>query len=407
MRLKNPPAIMNHTLHPQATTNPLAVRLEPAIIRTLYSESGEFNTEAVNSMSSKVFFIRAAVRDGEKKLSEKARKLFAAGHFKGCFRKNDFTAVKIHVGEDGNNTYIKPGCIKGLIEELLTLKTKPFLTDTSTLYTGRRHNAIDHVSLAAEHGFDFKTLGIPFIPPDGLFGTSETAVEINGELNKEVFIAYDIVRCQSILSIAHFTGHVAACAGATLKTLGMGCTSRKAKRRQHSALKPAVTEKCTRCGECVRYCPEHAITLGETRADIDPDKCIGCAECVAVCRFDAVRYDFGTESEHLQKDIAEHAKGVLKGKEKRAVFFNFLISVTGDCDCFDRADMPTIVDDIGILASTDPVAIDKAAIDLIEDRTGKKIGQLIKNKSLDTRYQIEHAEKIGLGTADYEIVQVK
>ncbi len=359
-------------------------------------------------MASKVYFIKATVADGERVLSEKARRLFQAGQFGKCFKANDFTAVKVHVGEEGNDTYIAAPCLKGLVEELQALRTKPFITDTSTLYTGRRHNAIDHTTLAIERGFSVEGLGVPFIAPDGLFGTAETAVQIDGELDREVMIAADIVRCQSILSVAHFTGHVAACAGATLKTLGMGCASRKGKMRQHSALKPHVKRGvCTRCGECHRHCPADAITLDEVMAHIDKDKCIGCAECVAVCRFGAVIYDWQQENAILGKSVAEHASGALKGKEGRAAFFNFVISITKDCDCFPVAGMRKIVDDIGILASTDPVAIDKAAIDLVEDRGGQDLPRLIGNKKLNWRYQIEHAVKIGLGSAEYELVEIE
>jgi len=354
-----------------------------------------------------VYFARASVSEGERAISEKARGLFRAGGFAGCFRENDFTAVKVHVGEDRNTTYIKAPCLKGLVEELIALKTKPFITDTSTLYTGRRHNAIDHTVLATQRGFSVEGLGVPFIAPDGLFGTAETIVRVNGQLDREVSIAADIVRCQSLLSIAHFTGHCATCAGATLKTLGMGCSSRKGKMRQHSALKPRVKKgKCTRCGECYRHCPADAIVLDRVQAHIDRDKCIGCAECVAVCRFDAVEYDWKQENSILQKSVAEHALGALKGKEGRAVFFNFLLSITKDCDCFDRADMPTMVEDIGILASADPVAVDQAAIDLVETRGGRKLPQLIGNSQLDWHHQIEHAVKIGLGRADYELIEV-
>jgi uncharacterized Fe-S center protein len=142
-------------------------------------------------MSVKVFFIKTTVDDGQKIVSQKARKLFQAGGFESCFKRGDFTAVKVHVGEPPNDTYIKAPFVKGLVEELLALKTKPFITDTSALYTGRRHNAIDHTILAYERGFDISDLGIPFIAPDGLFGTSETAVQIDGELNKEVLVASD------------------------------------------------------------------------------------------------------------------------------------------------------------------------------------------------------------------------
>ena len=358
-------------------------------------------------MTANVYFIEASVDDGEAAISDKARKLFRAGQFGRCFKPNDFTAVKVHVGEESNTTYLKAPCLQGLVDELVALKTKPFITDTSTLYTGRRHNAIDHTVLATERGFSVEGLGIPFIAPDGLYGTSETAVAIPGELDQEVLIASDIVRCQSILSVAHVTGHCAACVGASVKTLGMGCSSRKGKMRQHAALKPKVKKgKCTHCGECYRHCPADAITLDDVQAHIDQDKCIGCAECVAVCRFDAVSYDWQQENEILQKSVAEHALGVLQGKAGRAAFFNFTLSVTRDCDCFGQADLPRIVDDIGILASTDPVAVDRAAIDLVEGRGGKGVPALIGNKKLDWHHQIEHAVKIGLGEANYELIEV-
>jgi uncharacterized Fe-S center protein len=357
-------------------------------------------------MASKVYFIKASVSDGEQVISSKAVKLFKTGGFESCFKENDFTAVKVHVGEAGNNTYITAPCIKGLVEELLRLKTKPFLTDASTLYTGRRHNAIDHSTLAAEHGFSLDVLGVPFIVADGLFGTAETKVEINGQMHNEVFIAYDIVRCQSILSVAHFTGHCATCAAATLKTLGMGCASQKGKMTQHVALTLSIGDDCTRCGECSKHCPADAITLDDVKAHIDQDECISCAECLAVCRFGAVEYNWGEEDEVLQKSMAEHALGVLKTKVGKAAFFNFLISVTKDCDCFSTADMRKIVKDIGIVASTDPVAVDKAALDLVETGGGKKLAQLVENTKLNPHYQLEHAERIGLGSTDYELIKV-
>ena len=358
-------------------------------------------------MASKVYIIRASTKDGEKSIAEKARKLFKAGRFARCFAENDFTAVKVHIGEEGNTTYVKPGCFKFLVDELTRLKTRPFLTDTNTLYVGQRHNAIDHAILAARHHFSFEKLGIPFIVADGLLGTTETAVEINGEINKEVFIAREIVSCQSILSIAHFTGHCAACVGGTLKTLGMGCASRKGKMKQHAALTLYVSDDCTRCGQCALHCPADAITIDDVQAHINKDKCIGCAECIAVCRFGAVKCNWGRETDILQKSIAEHALGVLKGKEDKAAFFNYIISVTKDCDCFDEADMPTMVDDIGIVASTDPVAIDAATVDLIEKKAGKSLGKLIGNSKLSPHPQIDHAERLGLGTSKYDLIEVK
>ncbi|OHB62043.1 MAG: hypothetical protein A2167_03575 [Planctomycetes bacterium RBG_13_46_10] len=356
--------------------------------------------------TSKVYFIKASAGDGEELISKKARKLFKAGGFASRFKENDFTAVKVHVGEKGNNTHLKAQYIKGLLDELLKLKTKPFLTDASVLYISQRRNSIDHTILAAKHGFSFKKLAVPFIVADGLLGTSETKVTINGEINKEVFIASDIARCQSILSVAHFTGHLGACFGATLKTLGMGCASKRGKLQQHSGITLSIGDGCVLCGECFKHCPADAITLGSIKAHIDREKCIGCAECLAVCKFGAVECNWGAEGEVLQKSIAEHAMGALKEKQDRAVFFNFIMSVTKDCDCFDRPNMPKIVEDIGIAASTDPVAVDKAGLDLIEDRADRKMADLIDNNELNPLYQIQHAERIGLGSAAYELVEI-
>jgi hypothetical protein len=357
-------------------------------------------------MVPKVYFTRAAIEDGEKAISDKAKRIFKEADFAKCFQKNDFTAVKIHIGEKGNKTYIKAPCLKGLIDELISLKTKPFLTDTSTLYLGKRHNAIDHAILASEHGFDVKGLGIPFIPPDGLFGTSETIVRINGELNKDVSVAYDIARVQSILAVSHVTGHIGTCFAATLKTLGMGCASRKGKMRQHAAFKPSVdTGKCVGCGECYRHCPEAAINMEDLKAHIDKDKCVGCAECLAVCRFGAVQHDWDKDIKMLECNVAEHAKGVLAGKEGRAAFINFAISITSDCDCMGNPDQ-NIVKDIGILGSTDPVAVDAAAIDLMEKTAGKPLDKISKYPNLNGKWQIEHAEKIGLGSRKYELIEI-
>jgi uncharacterized Fe-S center protein len=145
----------------------------------------------------------------------------------------------------------------------------------------------------------------------------------------------------------------------------------------------------------------------DVKAHIDQDRCIGCAECLTVCRFGAVKCNWGQECEALQKSMAEYALGALKGKENRAAFFNFIMSVTKGCDCFDEANMTKIVDDIGIAASRDPVAVDKAGLDLVERKGGKKLAELLGRDKLDARYQIEHAERIGLGSTNYELIEVK
>lgn len=357
-------------------------------------------------MDSGVYFIKASVEDGQQVISEKARRLFEAGGFSDSFEENDFTAIKVHIGEGANDTYMKASYIKGLVDKLIELKTRPFVTDTTTLYVGRRNNAINHTVLADEHGFSSAELGIPFIVSDGLTGTSETAVKIDCKNNKEVFIARDIAMCQSILSIAHVTGHVGTGLGATIKTLGMGCASKKGKLKQHAAVTLSVGDNCTLCGECLKHCPVDAISLDRKKARINQGKCIGCVECMANCRFGAVECNWGKETALLQENIAEYALGTFKGKENKAVFFNFLLSVTKDCDCFGKPNMLKIVDDIGIAASKDPVAVDKAALDLIENTTGRKLQAILKNEEINPCCQIEHAERIGLGNSSYELIEI-
>ena len=362
--------------------------------------------QEVASVSSEVYFIKTSISEGESVISKKAQKLFKAGNFSRCFGENDFTAIKVHIGEEGNNTYITAPCIKGLINELIALNTRPFLTDTCTLYLGQRNNALNHTVIASRHGFCSDALGVPFIVSDGLVGTSEVAIEVNGRHNKEVFIASEIEKSHSILSLAHVTGHIATGLGATLKTLGMGCASKRGKLTQHAALTLVIGDDCMLCGECLKHCPADAITLDKIKAHIDQDKCIGCAECMAFCRFGAVECNWGLESEVIQQSIAEHAFGVLKNKKEKAAFFNFILSVTEDCDCFDTPDMRKIIDDIGIVASTDPVAVDKAAWDLIEKSGGKKLHKLIKNSELDPDIQIMHAENMGLGSSKYKLIEI-
>ncbi len=358
-------------------------------------------------MASKVYFIKASIDEGTGVLSEKAHRLFQAGGFADCFEANDFTAVKIHAGEHRNNTFIPALCLRGLVNELIRLETKAFLTDTTTLYASRRRNAVEHAIVATEHGFSLEGLGIPFIVADGLFGTSQTLVAIDGEIDKKVYIATDIVNCQSLLSVAHFTGHIAAGIGATLKTLGMGCASKRGKLKQHAALKLDIGDGCTLCSVCFEHCPADAITLDAVKAHIDQDKCIGCAECMAVCRFGAVKCNWGPETEIMQKSIAEHALGAVKGKESKSVFFNFVMSITKDCDCFGTPNMSRVVKDIGIVASTDPVAVDVAALDLVEEKAGRKISKLIDKDRINPRCQFEHAERIGLGSCDYELIEIE
>ena len=240
---------------------------------------------------------------------------------------------------------------------------------------------------------------------DGLAGNSEHEVVIHGQLHESVKVAREVIGADSLLVVSHPTGHPAAGLGACLKNLGMGLASRMGKMRQHSAMSPEIiTDTCQNCQKCIQWCPEAAIIEKNGKAYIQTDKCIGCGECLAVCRFDAVGYDWGTESGYMQKSMAEHAFGVVKSKQEKCFFFNVLIDMTKDCDCFS-VNQKKLIPDIGILASADPVAIDMATLDLTSKAHGKTLAEM-SYKHHDATIQIKHAAQIGMGSLEYELITI-
>lgn len=357
-------------------------------------------------MKSKVYF--APFSDGltiEEQLLAMAR-LYKASGIENSISNNDFAAIKVHVGEKGNVTYMNPQFARFLVDESKKKGANVFLTETATLYKGERDNAARHIAHAHNQGFSIENTGAPFITVDGLLGNYEVDVEINAELCKSVKIAADIVNTDFLFVISHATGHMLTGLGATVKNLGMGLASRKGKLRQHSKMKPSVNRYCVNCQKCIKWCPENAISTVNKRAFIDDSRCVGCGECLTLCRFEAISFDFGAESEFTQKFMAEHALGVIANKKDKCIFFNLLINMTPECDCFN-APQKKILPDVGILASTDPVAIDKATIDLTDIVLQSAKHSLNSHYSeLNPMVQLEHGQKIGLGSLDYELIKV-
>jgi uncharacterized Fe-S center protein len=184
--------------------------------------------------------------------------------------------------------------------------------------------------------------------------------------------------------------------------MGMGCASRRGKMIQHSTAKPTILAKaCTKCKQCMIWCPEGGISMGEDSAIIDSEKCIGCGECLAVCRFDAVQYNWAVTYEELQKKMVEHAFGVYNSKKDKGIYINLLTRISKDCDCM--AGYEKICDDIGILVSTDPVAIDSASLDLVETTSGEALSKLAYN--IPYKFQIDYADELGFGSSKYELIE--
>ncbi|MGQ9705489.1 MAG: DUF362 domain-containing protein [bacterium] len=369
-------------------------------------------------MKSDVIFIPlgSKKRDGLRQNLSKA--LHTAG-LTDVIKEGEIVAVKTHFGERGNTAFIKPIFISMVINIIKKVGGLPFLTDTNTLYIGSRGIAVTHLETAYLHGFLSEVVGAPVIIADGLRGGDGFKVEINGKHLKEVEIAKHIAEADSMIVISHFKGHDLMGFGASLKNIGMGCSTRKGKLKMHSNVRPfVIEEKCTGCKICMRWCPVDAIQFDNMKATIDDKICIGCAECIGSCQVRAIDFAWDSASNSAQEMMVEHAYGVIKALKKRLMFINFVIDVVPNCDCYPFSG-EKIVPDIGILISRDPVAIDKASYDLVNEQTGlnsKVLGGAVspgKDKikaiypHIDGLVQIRYAEKLGLGCMKYNIISLE
>lgn len=374
----------------------------------------------ITNMASKVYFsdVRTAP---DRHLLYKLEKLVKAAGIESIGFKDKFTAVKIHFGEYGNMAYLRPDYAAVIVKIIKDLGGKPFLTDCNTLYTGSRSNALDHQDTAIRHGYTPFSTGAQVIIADGLKGLDYVEIPIDGEYVQAPKIGTAIAEADIVVSINHVKGHEMTGFGGALKNLGMGCGSVAGKKEMHSASKPRIdTDACRGCSLCVKNCASGAISLKDHKAVIDYAKCVGCGQCVATCQFNGAIADNDEELDILNCKIAEYAKATLKGKPNFHV--NLIIDVSPECDCWGYNDAP-VVPNIGILASFDPVALDCASADLVNKaNVMPSDNALANNKHLhchdhgdhwhmihpDTNWRscVEHAEKIGIGTTEYELVTI-
>ena len=401
---------------------------------------------------SKVFFTDTRARP-DRNLLNKVEGLLERMKLGTTVRKADLVAIKLHFGELGNCAFLRPVFFRPIVEKLKSIGAQPFLTDTNTLYKGSRSNAVNHLDTAMHNGFNYASVGCPIIIADGLRGANGVKVKVPGDVLKEVSIAREIAEADSMIVVTHFKLHELSGFGGALKNIGMGGASREGKLVQHSTLAPQVnTEKCKGCKICFDYCPSGAISLKEKKARINSDgparrnlssehgeregeahtalpgegatrapmvegrTCIGCGECIAICPEGAIEIQWTDDADLFQKKMVEHAYGALQGK-KKTIFLNFVIDVSPACDCYPCNDAP-IVRDVGILASFDPVSIDAAGADLVnneESLPGTVIKQTLKRgmdkfrgvyPSVDWNVQLDHAEKLGMGERKYMLVKV-
>jgi uncharacterized Fe-S center protein len=354
---------------------------------------------------SDVFFIRAHGHETPEVLAGKAKRVYLATGFNDRIAEGDFAALKIHFGESGNTGYIKPDWLSGLIWEVRTKTKHAFLTDSNTLYVGNRSNSIDHLRLAWSHGFTSEATGLPVIIADGLIGRDKQEPRSAQSRTASSKIASAILDADAFIGLTHVTGHVQTGLGAAIKNMGMGCASRAGKLDQHSVTHPRVSAKqCRNCGVCMSFCPEAAIVQAEGHVVIDPARCIGCGECLVVCKHGAIKMKWDEDSLRLQEKMAEYALRVFSHFAGKAVFVSFLIQVTKDCDCMAK-NQKRIVEDAGILASLDPVAIDQATAELLVAQGGGQ-DPLRAGYDIDWSGQLAHGEAIGLGSRRYRLVEI-
>ncbi len=368
-------------------------------------------------MTSEVFIARLGAKKGSENTINKLTKLFKEAGLDGCVTKDDLVAIKVHFGETGNTTFVNPILIRPIVDSVAKAGGRPFLTDTNTLYFGTRSNAVDHLNTAHAHGFLPSVVGAPVIIADGLIGKNDTEVEVNLKHFKHVKLASAAVQSDSIIVASHFKCHIVGGIGGAIKNMGMGFGTRAGKQQMHSDMKPLVDESaCVGCGTCAKWCPQSAITVIKGKAVIDHEKCYGCGECLITCGPRAINIRWDSDARSMQEKMVEYCMGVTKGKFGKIGYINFVMNVTPHCDCAGWSDIP-IVDDIGILASKDPVAIDQASADLVNSAKAnplscttegveKGMDNIRAANDLDWSFQLAYGEEVGLGLRKYKIIDI-
>lgn len=372
-------------------------------------------------MKSKVYFTDFRCPVGTNRIDKLQRLCLAAGINNIDF-KDKFVAIKMHFGELGNLAYLRPNYARGVVDLVKQRGGKPFLTDCNTLYPGSRKNALDHLDCANLNGFNTITTGCQIIIADGLRGTDETIVNINGEYIKEAKIGKAIMDADVFISLNHFKGHESTGFGGAIKNIGMGCGSRAGKMEQHKEGKPIVdTSKCVGCRHCAKECGSDAISYINNKAHIDEDLCKGCGRCIGGCGYDAIHNPHDDSNEKLDRKMAEYAYAVCK--DRPCFHISLVMDVSPYCDCHSENDT-AILPDLGIFASFDPIALDQACADMCLKQT--PLPNSVLRDHLDSKefvhhhdhfkdttpesewvYTLEQGEKIGLGSRDYELITLK
>ena len=374
---------------------------------------------------SKVYFTDFRTKAFGDGLPVKLQKLIRRAGIADLDLDGKFVAIKIHFGELGNISYLRPNYARAVVDVVKELGGKPFLTDCNTLYPGSRKNALEHLECAWQNGFTPLTVNCPILIGDGLKGTDDVEVPVNGgEYLKTAKIGRAIMDADVFISLTHFKGHEVTGFGGAIKNIGMGCGSRAGKKDQHNNGQPEIDESlCRGCKRCQRECANDGLVFDVMKRKMHVDKahCVGCGRCLGACNFDAI--SFGTDSaiSELNCRMAEYTKAVVDGRPNFHI--SLVVDVSPNCDCHCENDAP-ILPNIGMFASFDPLALDQACVDACQAAQPIRASQLgdrmamsnfidhhdhFTNSTPESEWRtcLEHAEKIGLGSRDYELITVK
>lgn len=373
---------------------------------------------------SKVYFtdFRCEVDEGP---ATKLSRLIDKAGLGAMDLEGKFVAIKMHFGELGNMSYLRPNYARAVVDYVIAHGGKPFLTDCNTLYPGSRKNALEHLYCAWENGFTPLTVGCPVIIGDGLKGTDDIAVPVHGgEYVKEAKIGHAIMDADVFISLTHFKGHEMTGFGGAIKNIGMGCGSRAGKKDQHCNGQAIIDpEKCRGCKRCLRECANDGLVYDEVnkKMTVNADNCVGCGRCIGACNFDAIDFAHNAAVAELNCRMAEYAKAVVDGRPNFHI--SLVVDVSPTCDCHSGNDAP-MLPDVGMFASTDPLAIDQACVDACLKQDPLPNTQLtdqmakedfcdhhdhFENVTPNAEYKtcLAHAAKIGLGNREYELITVK
>ena len=336
-----------------------------------------------------------------------------------------FVAIKMHFGELGNLGFLRPNYARAVADVVKSLGGKPFLTDCNTLYPGSRKNALEHLYCAWENGFTPMTVGCPILIGDGLKGTDDVEVPVEGgEYVTAAKIGRAVMDADIFISLSHFKGHETTGFGGAIKNIGMGCGSRAGKKEQHSNGKPVIDpEACRGCKRCLKECANDGLVFNELtrKMEVDTEHCVGCGRCIGACNFDAIAFATDAATKELNCRMAEYTKAVIDGRPNFHI--SLVMDISPNCDCHAENDAP-ILPDIGMFCSFDPLALDQACVDACLRQQPLPGSQLYDNmhregfcdhhdhfvnSTPESEYKtcLEHAAKIGIGSREYELIEMK